>query len=78
MKLRNFIYGLMAVAGFAACQPEDTNLGVPDIEVSAEEIAVEETVEAVQPAATGIEAVAEVSEISVEEATEAPVETEEQ
>lgn len=38
MKLRNFIYGLMAVAGFAACQPEDTNLGVPDIEVSAEEM----------------------------------------
>ena len=38
MKLRNFIYGLIAVAGFAACQPEDTNLGVPDIEVSAEEM----------------------------------------
>lgn len=38
MKLRNFIYGLMVVAGFAACQPEDTNLGVPDIEVSAEEM----------------------------------------
>ena len=38
MKLRNFIYGLMAVAGFAACQPEDTNLGVPNIEISAEEM----------------------------------------
>lgn len=38
MKLRNFIYGLMAVAGFTACHPEDTNLGVPDIEVSAEEM----------------------------------------
>lgn len=42
MKLRNFIYGLMAVAGFAACQPEDTNLGVPNIEISAEEMSFDD------------------------------------
>ena len=28
----------MAVMGFAACQPEDTNLGVPNIEISVEEM----------------------------------------
>lgn len=28
----------MAVVGFAACQPEDTNLGVPNIEISVEEM----------------------------------------
>lgn len=38
MKLRKFMCGLMAVAGFTACQPEDTNLGVPNIEISVEEM----------------------------------------